>query len=211
MELRPWQRASAAAVALLTGSALVLQYVLILQQKSEQLGGAGWATLEYVSYFTILSNAIVAAVTFAAARGPMPSWLAGVSARGAAALYIGVTGCIYALVLSSLWAPVGLQWLADVSLHYAVPLAYLAWWLFAAPHGRLVATDALRWLVFPLAYVAWVFVRGSWLHAWPYPFLDVDALGLHAVLRNAAVVCGVFVLGACALVGIDRLLARASR
>ena len=62
-----------------------------------------------------------------------------------------------------------------------------------------------------LAIYAWVFVRGSWLHAWPYPFMDVDALGLGVVLRNSALVCGLFVAGAFALIGIDRLLARTRR
>ena len=211
METTAWQRASAATVGALAAAALVLQYVLIVRNKSAALGGAGWATLEYFSYFTILSNLIVLVVATSVARGKPHSWWAGASARGAAALYIGVTGCIYALVLSGLWAPTGLQWLADVALHYVVPLAYLGWWLLVAPHGRLVAIDALRWLAFPLAYVGWVFVRGSWLHAWPYPFMDVDALGLGVVLRNSALVCGLFVAGAFALIGIDRLLARSRR
>ena len=211
MELKPWHRASAAGVALLAAAALVLQYVLIVQNKSAVLGGAGWATLEFFSYFTILSNLIVGVVaTVAAQRSPRTRW-ASASVRGAAALYIGVTGCIYAFVLSGLWAPTGWQWLADVALHYAVPLAYLGWWLLVAPHGSLVAIDALRWLAFPLAYVAWVFVRGHWLHAWPYPFMDVDALGLAAVLRNSALVCGLFVVGGLALIGIDRLCARTRR
>lgn len=211
MQATTFQRASAAAVAVLAAAALVLQYVLIVQNRSGVLGGAGWATLEYFSYFTILSNLIVLVVATSFARGAAPSWWASASARGAAALYIGVTGGIYALVLSGLWAPTGLQWLADVALHYAVPLAYLGWWLLVAPHGGLTAIDALRWLAFPLAYVGWVFMRGNWLQAWPYPFMDVDALGLGVVLRNSAVVCALFVAGAFALIGIDRLLARTRR
>lgn len=211
MQATTFQRASAAAVAVLAAAALVLQYVLIVQNRSGVLGGAGWATLEYFSYFTILSNLIVLVVATSFARGAAPSWWSSASARGAAALYIGVTGGIYALVLSGLWAPTGLQWLADVALHYAVPLAYLGWWLLVAPHGGLAAIDALRWLAFPLAYVGWVFMRGNWLQAWPYPFMDVDALGLGVVLRNSAVVCALFAAGAFALIGIDRLLARTRR
>lgn len=205
-----WQRTSATVVALAAWTALVLQLVLILRAKSPGLG-VGLTLLEFFSYFTILSNLLVATTTTLATIGSKPSFFARSDVRAAVALYIAVTGSIYLLVLSGLWAPQGLQWLADVLLHYAVPVLYLLWWVFGNAHGRLVWSDALRWLLFPLVYLVWIFVRGNWLHVYPYPFIDLDTLGLAAVLRNGVLVCALFVILGSVLVGIDRLLGRVSR
>jgi hypothetical protein len=131
-------------------------------------------------------------------------WLARPLVRGAVALYIGVTFAIYATILSALWEPQGAQWWADSSLHYAVPVLYLSWWLFAVPHGALRWRDLLRWLLFPLAYVCWVFLRGAWVHEYPYPFLDLDAVALADVLRNCAGVFAAFLALGAVLVAVDR-------
>jgi hypothetical protein len=193
-------RTSAALVAAVAMFALVLQYVLLVGATRGTIGPF-LATVRFFSYFTILSNLLVLLVTATFAFVP-ESGLARPLVRGAVALYIGVTFAIYATILSALWEPQGAQWWADSSLHYAVPVLYLSWWLFAVPHGALRWRDLLRWLLFPLAYVCWVFLRGAWVHEYPYPFLDLDAVALADVLRNF------LALGA-VLVAVDRWSGRA--
>lgn len=197
-------RAAAALVALLAASAVALQYALLLRLATD---GFALATLRFLSYFTILSNLAVVAACAAAALGGR-SWLAAPRALGAVALYIAVTGLVYVLVLRHLWQPRGLQWWADTGLHYATPLAYLAWWIVLAPHARLRWRDPGAWLLFPLAFLAWTLLRGAWLSEYPYPFIDVGTLGLAVALRNAAGICAVFVVLGALLVALDRLLGR---
>ncbi|WP_156383604.1 Pr6Pr family membrane protein [Pseudoxanthomonas sp. Root65] len=199
-------RAVAALVAALALSALVLQYVLILQLTRDNVGMA-LGTVRFFSYFTILSNIAVALVAFTAAAG-RTGFLAQARVRGAVALYIGVTGSIYFFILRHLWQPQGAQWWADTGLHYAVPLAYWAWWLAFAPHGGLRWRHVAGWLLFPLAYVAWVFVRGAWLGEYPYPFIDVGQLGWSQVGLNALGVMAVFVVMGFVIVGVDRIFGR---
>ena len=75
--------------------------------------------------------------------------------------------------------------------HYAVPLATFAYWLLCSPGKRaLDAGDAVYWLVFPLSYAAFVFVRArvcGTIHgtrsAYPYPFLDIGRFGIKRVFR----------------------------
>ena len=199
-------RSFAAVIAVLAWSALLLQYVLLIRMASHDIGVA-LATLRYFSYFTILGNLLVALTTTAAwvgASSRVARWLAGARLRGGTALCIGVTAAIYFFVLASTWAPQGLQWLVDVGLHYVVPLLYLAWWIACVPHRQLLWSDALRWLVFPLAYLAWAMLRGAWLHEYPYPFIDVGALGPMTVTRNAFGVGVLFLLLGLLLVGFDR-------
>jgi len=205
-------RTSAALVAAAAMFALLLQYVLLV---GATLGTIGpfLATVRFFSYFTILSNLWVLLVTATFAVMPesgLGRWFARPLVRGAIALYIGVTSGIYATVLHALWEPQGAQWWADSSLHYAVPVLYLSWWLFAVPHGGLRWSDMVRWLLFPLAYVCWIFLRGALLHEYPYPFVDLGVVALPDVLRNCAGVFAVFLVLGAVLVALDRWSGRAT-
>lgn len=196
----------AALVAAVATFALVLQYVLLVRATLDTIGPL-FATLRFFTFFTILSNTLVLLVTASFAFAPESAWgrwFARPVVRGGVALYIGVTLGIYATILQSLWEPQGAQWWADSSLHYAVPVLYLLWWGLAMPHGELRWRDLLRWLLFPLAYLCWVFLRGAWLHEYPYPFLDLGVLSLGDVLRNCVGVFSVFVLLGAVLVLVDR-------
>jgi hypothetical protein len=206
-------RSFTALVALVAWSALVLQYALLIGTTLDTIG-PGFATLRFISFFTILANLLVALTTSFALAGTgtrIGTLFANARVRGGVALYIAVTGAIYFFVLRTLWAPQGLQWLADVTLHYAVPLLYLAWWITCVEHGRLRFSDALRWLLVPLVYLIWTILRGAWLHEYPYPFVDIDALGAASVMINCALVCLLFATLGMVLIGIDRTLARARR
>ena len=197
-------RTCAALVGLLALSALALQYILLVQLTRDTIG-VGLGTLRFITYFTILSNIAVALVAFTAATG-RSGFFAQARVRGAVALYIGVTGSIYFFILRHLWQPQGAQWWADTGLHYAVPLAYWAWWLTGVPHGALRWRDVAAWLLFPLGYVIWVFLRGAWVGEYPYPFIDVGQLGWARVGINALGVMGVFVVLGLVVVGLDRVL-----
>ncbi|HET9031682.1 MAG TPA: Pr6Pr family membrane protein [Dokdonella sp.] len=204
-------RAMAIVGSLSTVSALLLQYVLLVRLTWDGIGPA-LATVQFFSYFTILSNLLVAIVLGFAAFCASPGnngFLASARVKAAVALYITVTGCIYLFVLSPLWAPQGLQWLADVALHYLVPVIYLTWWMTGVRHGSLVWLDAFRWLAFPLAFLLWVLIRGAWLNVYPYPFIDVSVLGAGTVAVNSVGICVLFVVIGCLLITIDRWLGRA--
>jgi hypothetical protein len=203
----------AALVAAVATFALVLQYVLLVGATLGTIGPL-LATVRFFTYFTILSNLLVLLVTATFAFAPGSGcgrWFARPVVRGAVALYIGVTLGIYATVLQALWEPQGAQWWADSSLHYAVPVLYLLWWLLAVPHGALRWSDLLRWLLFPLAYVCWVFLRGAWAHEYPYPFLDPGLLALPDVVSNCAGVFVLFLALGAVLVAIDRWSGRAKQ
>lgn len=194
-------RVLAALIAAVALGSLLLQYVLLLELVRTSIGPR-MGTLRYFSYFTILSNVGVLLVAVHAALAS-PGFFASARGRGALALYIGVTGAIYFLVLRHLWQPQGAQWWADTGLHYAVPLLYWAWWLGFVPHGDLRRGDVLRWLAFPLAYVAWTLLRGQWVDEYPYPFIDVNLLGWVTAARNALGVLVLFVVGGALVVWLD--------
>ncbi len=199
-------RIFAGTVAFVAWGALVLQYALLIGATWGDIG-ALLGTLRFFSFFTILSNLLVALVATSAWIDRDPgarAFLHRPRVRGAAALCVSLTCGIYFFVLAATWSPHGAQLLADVGLHYAVPALYVVWWTGAVPHGRLVWTDALRWLAIPALFLGWTLLRGALLHEYPYPFVNVGALGLVAVLRNALGIGLLFVLAGLALVAFDR-------
>lgn len=204
----PRARALAGLTGLTAIAALVLQYALLLQTVGAT-AGTGQALLRLLGYFTILSNIGVAAVCLARLRGRRDG-MAAPAASAAVALYIGITGLVYVLVLRGLWHPQGAQWWADTGLHYAVPVLYLLGWL-AGPHGCL-RWRQLGWaLLFPAIYLGWALLVGRWSGQYPYPFLDLAALGAATVARNALVVGLAFVALGALLWRIDaRLGARSA-
>lgn len=208
--LGPLGRAGAAVVALVSLASLLLQYVVLVRSTLDTIGPV-LATVRYASYFTILGNLLVTAVATIAAfdgAGRVGAFLARPRTRACAALYIGVTGIIYVVILRHLWQPQGVQWWADAGLHYATPVLYLAWWLACVPHGGLRWGDVPRWLLFPLVYVLWSLARGAVVHEYPYPFIDVGQLGLAVVLRNAAGILVLLLALGALLVAADRALGR---
>lgn len=199
-------RALAGLTAAVAVVALLLQYHLLLRTPGLV---AADATLRYLGYFTILSNIGVAAVCLALARGRREG-LAGPVPRAAVALFIGITGLIYVIILRPLWHPQGAQWWADAGLHYAVPVLYLLGWL-AGPHGGLHRRGLLSTLALPTVYLGWALLVGRLSGQYPYPFLDLGALGIALVARNTLSVAVVFVVCGALVWWLDGALAARRR
>ncbi|MFA6627942.1 MAG: Pr6Pr family membrane protein [Bacilli bacterium] len=104
-------------------------------------------------------------------------------------------------------------------VHYVVPLMVIFDYFFHVrnPHSqyRLVLYN----LIFPFAYFLFAIVRaqmggplhnsfpiGEYISSYPYPFIDIDYLGLQQVLINALVLLGGFSVLGGLIVFIDRRL-----
>lgn len=187
-------RIAAATLATLAWAALLLQLFLSLRLSLANGNGIVHGLWIFLAYFTVLSNLLVAVVAtrgaLAADGGRDAPW------RGCAVTAIALVGLGYHLLLRDIWNPQGAQWLADVLLHYAVPIAALLWWLALPPRGRIDGVAPLRWLLWPVAYAVYALARGAANGFYPYPFIDVTALGLSRVLLNAAGLLLAFVLAA---------------
>lgn len=73
-------------------------------------------------------------------------------------------------------------------VHYITPAAIVLDWLIDPPQTPLTIRDGCLWLALPLAYVSYTLLRGSTVHWYPYPFLNVDNNGYAAVLTYAVVI-----------------------
>lgn len=196
--------------AVVAWAAVILQYILILKAPGSPID----LTVNFLSYFTILCNILAATVLSAPLLAPQSTlgrWAMKPSARTGAALFIAVVGVTYHTLLHATWAPEGLQWVANIILHYVVPILYLIDWLMFVRHGELSWRAAIPWLAFPLTYAVWTLIHGAMTGWYPYPFADVDALGYGRTLINLVGFLIAFLGLGLILIAIDRGIGRLRR
>lgn len=162
----------------------LLGLVAVLVQFTHLMLNVPGATAgNYFSYFTIESN-IIAFATLGIAgwyawKGASPRWLE--LLRGAATVYMTITGITYSLLLSDIDVNTPIPWI-NVVLHYTVPTVMVIDWLVDLPKTRITVSTSLLWLAFPLAYVLYSLIRGPMVDWYPYPFLDPRAEGYGLVI-----------------------------
>lgn len=162
-------RATPGWVRLLRLSFVVLTLVTIGIQTWQSVVVRGFPITNLFSFFTVQSNLIAAAVLLWGALAPP----APARVRGAAVLYLSLTGIVYGLLLADLQADLQTMspWI-DTVLHRLMPLVMLVDWLADPPQVRLSVRSALIWLAYPLLYVLYTLVRGPFADWYPYPFLN---------------------------------------
>ena len=180
-------------------AAIVTQFVYGLRHAPT------FSVANFFSFFTIESNIAAAAVLLvsaaATARGGGLALL-----RGAAALYMTVTGIVYVLLLSGLEEALQTQigWV-NVVLHYVMPVVVLADFLIDRSVSPLRFSRAWVWLVYPVLYLVYSEIRGPLVAWYPYPFLDPRPHGVGPVVITSAVIAVAAVLLAWILAWTTRI------
>ena len=167
--------------------------------------------IDLFSYFTVLSNTIVAVVlTMLAVRAHGRGWRFRV-VRLDSLMMILVTGIVYAVLLAPTASTVGWQVPANSLLHQITPSVTLLVFLLVGPRGWLTWRTLPAALVIPIIWVVYTLLRGAVIQAYPYPFINVVKLGYPTVLMNVAAIAVFGLAIGAVLLGVDRLLARVGR
>ena len=208
MHLTPATRWFAGVIASLGWSALALQLWLTVSLVLAQGRGLGMGLVIYFGFFTVLTNLLAATVLTAISAGPRcpghtlarhPVTLTTTAAA------ISIVGLVYFFILRHLWQPQGAQFVADAALHYAVPVLAVLFWLAVMPARPLVWRQ-LPWLmVYPLAYLVYVFVRGEWVGLYPYDFVNVLLIGYRAAMLNTVGLLAAYAAMVGVLLGLKAL------
>jgi hypothetical protein len=164
--------------------------------------------ITYFGFFTIFTNIFVALVCTAGSLSRSAanrSFMYGLSAVGCATASILVVGISYHALLREIWAPQGWERVANSILHYLVPAGALLHWFVYPIADRPGRWAPLSWCWYPLAYFAYVMTRGEVLFSYPYPFIDVLALGYTQTIVNAIGFLIGFIAVGYMLLGLKRL------
>lgn len=159
------------------GSAVAI-LVAIVVLFVDRSSGSAFRAVNFFSFFTIQGNIfamlvlLYGAIRAAGIRPLEPrDWI-----RGAALLYLSLTGVVYGLLLSGYQEALQttIPWV-DTVLHRLIPLVMVIDWIVDPPTTRLNLRDALWWLAYPAVWLAYSLVRGPIVDWYPYPFLDPDS------------------------------------
>lgn len=192
--------------AAVAAAALLVQLVLVLLGDD---GGPVARVVRFLSYFTVESNILVAVVCALLARDPSRDSARSRVAHLDSVLCITVTGLVYVSVLRGTVELEGLALVTDFVFHTLVPIMALVGWVLFGPHGRWSLPVLRSALIFPVAYLVWTLARGAVVGEYPYPFIDVTALGYPRALLNAVAVTALFAVLSGLLLLADRRLAAA--
>ena len=199
------QKIYLSVLALLGWFAVIGQFYIIIASKAAPLGEL---IVRFFGYFTITTNILVAVcctvIVAAATLGP-GNFFYRQSTLAAIAVYIVVVGLTYNTLLRFLWKPQGLQWVVDELLHSVIPVMYLLYWLVAVPKDQLQWKYVWPWLIYPLIYTIFMFIRGALSGFYPYPFIDIGKIGLTRGTINTIGLAGLFAFLSLLFIGIGKL------
>jgi hypothetical protein len=190
-------------------AALVL--AAIITQITDQLLNQAFDAAGYFGFFTIqsaLMNVVVLSVggVLALRVAAEPELLARV--RMATLSYAVITGVVYNLLLRNLPADgsfVGIGWPNEV-LHVWAPILIVLDWLFAPGRPALAWKAIWFALIYPLTWLAYALLRGTFTDWWTYPFLNPgEPGGWPSVLVYIVVIAAVIVAISAAAIGLSRI------
>ncbi|MGN6723970.1 MAG: Pr6Pr family membrane protein [Marmoricola sp.] len=188
---RPWH----VVTAVVTIVALIFQLWLALSGHrtlvTEGQPSTRTTLVRFFSYFTILSNLLVAITTTSLALGRDRDSRLWRVLRIDAIVGIAVTALVHWFFLRPLLDLHGNDYLADKLLHVVVPALAVIGWVVFGPRDRVRRTDLLSSAIYPALYMVWTLIHGAATDWYPYPFTDVTEHGYAIVLLNA---CGVIAL-----------------
>lgn len=180
------------ALAIIAWFAVLAQYRLMIENRVVSIGET---TIRFFSFFTILTNSLVAIyftfITFKIKN----ALLAIIHKPGiltAITVYITTVGLVYQILLRHVWQPTGLQMIVDELLHTFIPIMVIIYWYLYENKLLVPYKQILQWLLYPLIYVIYILIRGRFSNFYPYPFANVDNLGLSRVLINSILMMASF-------------------
>jgi hypothetical protein len=192
---------------------LGLQFYISTQLYMSQGRTFAGAIIQIISYFTVLTNILVASAFSCILLNPNSkpgNFFLRTSTLTAIAVYITIVGCIYNLILSNQWNPQGLFKLADTLLHTISPILFIIFWLVFVSKEKLRWILAIKWLWFPFCYLVYSIIRGQVLGVYPYFFMDIGVLGYKQTIINCLFVLLAFVSFSGLFLFISRLLSSSS-
>jgi hypothetical protein len=209
-----FRRLTLTVLLVLAWYGLALQFYATIVTARTNGTSVSTAIVNYFSFFTILTNLLVALVLTVSLREPKSggrNFFLTPGVQSSAAVSISIVGIVYSLVLRHLWDPEGLQKVADVLLHDVVPVVYVLYWLLFIPKDRLYFRDVPRWLAYPAIYLVYTLIRGAITARYPYHFLDAGEIGYPRVTINVVILLASFLGVSFVLLAIGRWIGGRTR
>lgn len=184
--------------------AIIAQFILMLENRTTSIPEM---VVRFFSFFTIFTNILVASYftnQIISSKGKTENLFSKTGTLTAVTVYITVVGLVYQIALRHLWKPTGLQMIVDELLHTTIPTLTIIYWFLYEQKSELKWKMIPKFLLYPLFYLAFILLRGELSGFYPYPFINVTALGWSQTLINILVLFGVFLVLSSFFIGIGK-------
>ncbi len=131
--------------------------------------------------FTMQTNLIVTIwFTLAILWHNKPQYLDKISGslKGAFTLYITITFIFFAILLSPIYRSTGFAAFSNLIFHYITPIAFIIDWILTETKIRYQWSQLLYWIIYPIGYIVFAFLHGTFTGSYLYYFLDISELGI---------------------------------
>lgn len=168
--------------------------------------------IAYYSFFTVLSNILLAMSSLFLLRNPQYNSQLFRVIRLSGLVGVVITALVYNLILRQIHQPptLILQW-TNECLHVIIPLLGVMSWLCYGPYLRIdMKTILISFMLF-LVYGIYLFIRGHLTGQYPYPFINIARLGYEKVAINTVIMSALFIAMTFILWFVDRIQTRFRR
>ncbi len=165
------------------------------------------AFINFLSFFPVETNlavAMILTVPMVVKSGSVYNFFVSNGVRAMVVVYSFMVVMIFDLVLQDLWEAEGMQFLLNYLMHKVIPIFYIIYWFNDSPRAHLKYSFSFPWLIAPVIYLTATLIRGNLTGYYPYPFIDVDRIGMATVLYNSVGMLFLFWLASILLIWIDR-------
>lgn len=125
--------------------------------------------------------------------------------KGAFTVYISITFIFFAILLAPFYHPTGWAAFSNLVFHYIAPIAFIVDWVLTENKSRYKWKYLLYWVgIYPICYLAFVFIYGSFTSDYIYYFFDVNALGIFGVTIFVSIIITTGIGLGCVYIAINR-------
>jgi len=125
--------------------------------------------------------------------------------KGAFTLYITITFLFFAVLLAPVYQPTGFAAISNLVLHYITPIAFIVDWILTETKLRYKWSYMVYWIIYPICYLVFSFIHGTFTGNYLYFFLDISELGILGYALFVSVLITVGVVLGCLYIAINRI------
>ncbi len=123
--------------------------------------------------------------------------------KGAITLYITVTFLVFAVVLSPLYHPSGVEGVLNLMLHYIIPVGFIIDW-FITEGNNYHLSFIPYWFCYPIGYLVFALIHGGTTGDYLYPFLNLEVLGLDGLIFRVIILITLFTALSSVYIAVSR-------
>ena len=151
-------------------------------------------TIKLYLYFTIQTNIIVFVYFLLMLLDNKRDHGLYRSMFGGVLIYIFITMSVFIIFIQGVFHPTGVAFFGNLFVHYITPTLVIVYFFYERKNYTFELSNIKQWMIYPLSYIAFIIVYGSFTGDFLYPFFQVGTVGLIGISISIALLIAFFIL-----------------